>query len=76
MRRDIAGDRDEDAQAFIRVAPEAELREPRLQHLVGVEARDSRSTASASVAISGCGEWPSAKPELRESSGIPESSKF
>jgi hypothetical protein len=39
MRREIAGDRDEDAPAFIRVAPEGELPDPRLQHLVGVEAR-------------------------------------
>ena len=39
MRREIAGDRDEDAPAFIRVALEGELRDPRLQHLVGVEAR-------------------------------------
>jgi hypothetical protein len=39
MRGEIAGDRDEDAPAFIRVAPEGELPDPRLQHLVGVEAR-------------------------------------
>ena len=39
MRREIAGDCDEDAPAFIRVAPDGELRDPRLQHLVGVEAR-------------------------------------
>ncbi len=39
MRREIAGDRDEDAPALIRVAPEGELPDPRLQHLVGMEAR-------------------------------------
>ena len=39
MRREIAGDRDQDAPAFIRVAPEGELPDPRLQHLAGAEPR-------------------------------------
>ena len=53
-RREIAGDRDEDAPAFIRVAPDGELRDPRLQHLVGVEARVFPKHR-ARVAISACG---------------------
>ena len=39
MRGEIAGDRNENMPALVGVAPEAELPDPGLQHLVGVEAR-------------------------------------
>ena len=39
MRGEIAGDRNEDVPALVGVAPDGELPDPRLQHLVGMEAR-------------------------------------
>jgi len=39
MRGAIAGDRDEDASPLFRVAPDAELPDLRLQHLVGISPR-------------------------------------
>ena len=39
MGGEIAGDRDEDVPALVGVAPDGELPDPRLQHLVGMEAR-------------------------------------
>src|SRR3984893_13593431 len=39
MGRQIAGNRDEDVPALVRVAPRAELPDSRLQHLIRMEAR-------------------------------------
>ena len=38
MGRQIAGNRDEDVPALVRVAPRAELPDSRLQHLIRMEA--------------------------------------
>src|SRR5258707_15764601 len=38
MGRQIAGNRDEDVPALVRVAPRAELTDSRLQHLIRMEA--------------------------------------
>jgi hypothetical protein len=38
MSRKIAGNRNEDAPAFVGVAPRGELPDSRLQHLIGMEA--------------------------------------
>ena len=39
MGGEISGDRNEDVPAFISIAPDCELPDSRLQHLVGMEAR-------------------------------------
>jgi hypothetical protein len=39
MSRKIAGSRNEDVSAFVAVAPDGELPDCRLQHLIGVKAR-------------------------------------
>ena len=38
MRRQIAGDRNQDMPALVGIAPNGELSDPRFQHLIGVEA--------------------------------------
>jgi hypothetical protein len=61
MRRQITGDRNQDAPALVGVAPNGELSDPRFQHLVGMEARVLAGHCQRESAISRCGEWPRLK---------------